>query len=395
MFLSVLALAAAAYSQDLKIDGEIKTGVLWDKYENQLDPLTNLNVTAGMGSKDDAGTGAGRFRVNVDYFNQDIRIGFKFRINWEKWQDGANGTEPVPQWPYAFGYGKFFDDQLTVSLGRLGASPWGTGGPEKWTELESIGSTGGMRFEYEPSFVPGLNVGFVLNGLNGSRELWTQPMTLFHILEETVVGVSYTHEYFHARAAFRFDSEADGSRGSGWVNGREGGELVYRVEERVIKNYLPDFRVWVMGYVRGIGTDRANIDADVDYLYTWNWLFLEYAPELLTAQIRLGYDAVTNNNTLYVKPSLYFNIFDRLIKAGASFEYKKDFGENLNDHPDASFRFIEVRPLLQFNFNPNAYAAFEYSFSRTWVQWSQAYKDSGVPPFVQEQWINIRIGLTF
>ena len=397
LFLIALAFANTAFSQGLKISGEMKTGLLWNKYENGLDELNNQNVTSTIGSKDDAGSGPGRFRINVDYFNSDINIGFKFRLNWQKWDDTTVNGEGVPPWTYAFGYGKFFNNQLTMSLGKLGASPWGTGGPEKWQEVESLGNTGGIRFEYEPSFIPGLNAGFVLNGFNGSREEWTKPIDLFLILAETVVGVSYTHDLFHARIAFRFDSEADSpGRGGGWINGKEGGELVYRLEERVIRNYLPGFSIWAMGNVKGIGVDQENIDAGVEYFSTWNWLFFEYAPDLFTAQLRLGYDAYPNIDVVYVKPSFYLNLFDKLIKVGASFEYQKDFGELTKvDHPDAAFRFIELKPLLQVNLSPNAYAALEYSFKQKWIQWSATYKDKDIKPLIQEQWINIRFCLTY
>jgi hypothetical protein len=402
ILLLTLALANTAFSQDLQVSGEIKTGILWSQYENGLDKLDANSVPVGIGSKDDAGNGPGRFRINVDYLNHDINVGFKFRINWERWDD--NNNQPVPGWAYAFGYGKFFDNQLTMSLGKLGASPWGTGGPEKYKELEAVSNTGGMRFEYEPAFLPGLNAGLVLNGFNGTREEWVKPMSLFHILEETVVGVSYTHDLFHARMAFRFDSEADGAgRGSGWINGKEGGELVYRLEERAIRNFLPGFSIWAMGWIKGIGTDKANVDAEVDWLSSWNWLFFEYVPDPFTAQIRLGYDAYTDKNVLYVKPSFYLYPMaffkpemSKLIKVGASFEFTKDFGNvTKDDHPDAVYREIELKPLLQVNLSPNAYAAFEYSFSREWVKWGQTYKDLGVLPLIQRQWINIRFGLTY
>jgi hypothetical protein len=402
MVVLALALANTVFSQDLQVSGEIKTGIIWSKYEDGFEKLNNVNVPVYIGSKDDAGDGPGRFRINVDYFNSDIHVGFKFRLNWERWD--LNDKQPVPQWSYAFGYGKFFNDQLTLSLGKLGASPWGTGGPEKYKELESLGNTGGMRFEYEPLFLPGLNIGFVLNGFNGTKEEWVKPMTLADILAETVIGISYTHDLFLVRAAFRFDSETDGAgRGSGWINGKEGGELVYRLEERAIKNFLPGFSIWAMGWIKGIGTDKENIDADVDWLASWNWLFFEYAPESFTAQIRLGYDAYNDKNVLYIKPSFYLfpmaffkPEMSKLIKVGASFEFFKDFGNVTNDdHPDAFYRQIEIKPLLQVNLSPNAYVAFEYSFNREWVKWSKSHKDDNVLPIVQEQWINIRFGLFF
>jgi hypothetical protein len=389
-FLLVSALCAAVvFAQEFKVNGEVKTGILWNKFENQLD-LPNEMTEAG--SKDDAGSGAGRFRLNAEYFNPNINIGFKFRINWENWQDKSPSGQPYPGWPYAFGYAKLFDNQLTMSLGKLGASPWGTGGPEMWKELEAVDITGGMRFEYEPFYVPGLNVGFVLNGLNSATDVWNtpaDPITFFHILAETVVGVSYTHDYFHVRTAVRFDSEVDGVRGR--ADGKQGADLVYRMEERILTTLLSGFKIWAMGYMYGIGASEGN-KADFS---TWNWLFAEYAPDLFIAQIRFGYDAVPDLNTLYIKPSFYLTPFNKLIKVGASFEYKKDFG-NLDDYKASAFRQIEVRPLAQVNISPNAYVAFEYSFRREYVKYvGTDYQVRGLEPLIQNQWINLRFGVTF
>jgi hypothetical protein len=158
-----------------------------------------------------------------------------------------------------------------------------------------------------------------------------------------------------------------------------------------------------MGYVQGVGVDQANIDAGADYLDTWNWLFFKYEPDYFTAEIRLGYEATTNREVVFIKPSFYlfplaFFAFENshLVKAGASFEWRKDFGDlNEMDHPDAAYRFIEIKPLLQINLSPNAYAAFEYSFKRQWVQWSETYKRADKLPLIQEQWINIRFGLFY
>jgi hypothetical protein len=379
--------AAAVFAQDFTINGEVKTGIVQTKYENQLDdPYTNTTA----GHKDDAGAGPGRFRINAEYFNQNINVGFKFRVNWEYWN--LSDREPVPAWSYAFGFAKFFDQQVTMSLGRLGASPWGTGGPEAWKELEAIGTTAGIRFEVEPHAVPGLNVGLVLNGLNTGTDVWNtpkEPITFWHILQETVVGASYTHEWFHARMALRFDSEVDGNRGR--PDGKQGAELVYRLEERILTTLLPDFKVWAMGYIYGIGASEGNKE---DFS-TWNWLFAEYAPSLFTAQIRFGYDAVPDLNTLYIKPSFYFKLFDNLIKVGASFEYKKDFG-NLGDYKDSFYRKIELKPLIQVNVNSNTYIAFEYSFSREYVKYiGTDYEVMGLEPLTQTQWMNLRVGVTF
>jgi len=387
--LLVLALfATAVFAQEFTVTGEMKTGILWTKYEDQLN---NPKEDTIPGSKDDAGTGPGRFRMNTDFFLPDLNVGFKFRINWENWNlSGDIGQAPA--WSYAFGYAKFLDRQVTMSFGRLGDSPWGTGGPEMWQELESVANTGGIRFEVEPHAVPGLNVGFVLNGFNGTREAWGQKaVPLYQYLAESVVGASYTSEWFLARAAIRFDSPVDNSS-SRDTDGYDGEEVVYRVEEYMLNRYVPGLQLWAMGYIYGIGASKDNRA----FFKTQNWLYAQYNPELFTAQVRFGLDAVQNMNTLHIKPSFYFKFFNNLLQAGASFEYTRYFFSVDNTYKNSWYHIIELRPLVQVNISSNIYAALEYSFMRQYQSYyGTAYETGGLEPIVQSQWFNIRVGISF
>ena len=374
--LLVAAVSAVVIAQEIKVSGEAKTGILDTITEDKINPRKELT---NAGSKDDAGSGAGRFRLNVEYLNNNL--GFKFRINWEDW------AAKQPEWPYAFGYGNFFNDQLTVSIGKLGASPWGSGGPEMWKELEAIGTTGGMRLEYKPSYVPGLNIGFVINGFNKETDEWpsTDPITFLHVLEESVIGASYTHDLFMARAAFRLDSEVDSIRGGT----NEGAEMLYRVEEYILKQYIPSFKIWALGYYFGIGGEEKE-----DYL-TNNWLFFEYAPEWFTAQLRFGLDAISNRNVFHVRPNLFVKLFNNLINAGGQFLYAQDFGEG-KMFEGSPYYYIEIEPRVQINFAANAYAAFAYNWRREYVAFTQDHKDRGIiDPIKQTQWINLRFGIYF
>jgi len=377
------------YIGDFEISGEVKTGVVWSRYEDQIDELVERTEP---GSKDDAGVGPGRFRINVGYFNRNINVGFKFRINWENW---TSNLEPSPSWNYAFGYAEFLDKQLTLSLGRLGDSPWGTGGPEMWVELESGMNIAGIRLEIEPKAVPGLNVGFVLNGFDGMREPWgRKPIPLYEYLAESVIGASYTYktykEWFHVRTALRLDSQVDGKDRDN--DGIDGVDLIYRVDEYALDKFAPGLKFWVMGYIYSIGASENN----KIYFKTVNWLFGEYVHNLFTTQIRFGLDATSNMNTMYIKPSFYFTPWDNLIMVGASFEYTKFFFLAESNYKDSPYHIIEVKPLLQFNINPNAYAAFEYSFKREYQNYyGTPYESLGLEPIIQTQYINIRVGVKF
>jgi len=330
----------------------------------------------------------------MDYLNADSNLGFKLRIQWQSWTgtwvEDAGEMRAVPDsWPYAFGYGNFFDDQITLAIGKLGSSPWGTGGPEMWKELEVTNINPGMRVEFKPEFVPGLNAGFVLNNFNGDKDQgWSsdKPLSLLNILNESVIGVSYTHDYFLVRMAYRFDDQVDAIQGNKYTVGgvEESGQgednFIYRIEERVLKNYVPGLQIWAMGDLFGLSAKNEDIQ------WFRNWLFIQYAPDLFTSQIRVGYDYINNRSDFYVKPSFYWNFFDKLLSIGASFAYCQDFGTG-KIYEGSPYRYIEVEPKIQLNFS-SSYIAFAYNFRQ---EYFHPLKDlKGKDPLRQTQWMNLR-----
>jgi len=374
--LFIALLPVSAFAEKFTVSGEVKTGVFWQKVETTLDdPKIDLKMHS---QGDDAGNYEGRFRLNVEYVNSSGTLGFKTRIQWEDWQN----EKQIPEvWPYAFGYGNFFNNQLTVSIGKLGSSPWGTGGPEMWKELE-MGRSGGARIEFKPAFIPEkygkLNIGFVLNGPEAYTDAgFTRDPTIWDLLLESVIGVSYIHEYFLVRFAYRLDSEMDiRNRGT---SGVEGGQLIYRVEEHALEKLLPGLKIWALGFVDGVGAE------DISFLEHKHWVFAEYAPEKFTAQIRLGLEGSADRNLIFIKPVFYYKLFN-LIEVGALFGYGQDFGAKI--YPDSPYSYLEFEPKIQVNFAPGAYVAFVYN-------WKLEYAFRDPPPFKQTQWMNLRLGIYF
>jgi hypothetical protein len=373
-----MAIPAFAFSQGLTLSGEAKTGVFWQKVEDSISkPVIKVNMHS---QGDDAGNFEGRFRLNLDYVNEAGTMGFKTRIQWEDWQN----EKQIPEvWPYAFGYGNFFENQLTVSVGKLGGSPWGTGGPEMWKELEA-GRSGGIRFEYKPAFIPEqfgkVNVGFVFNGPDAYTDAgFTRDPTLFDILQESVIGLAYTHDLFMVRFAYRLDGEMDMRlRGS---EGKEGDDIVYRAEERILKNFLPGLSVWALGFIQGVGASKE------DFVEHKNWLFVQYAPENFTAQIRFGFEGSADRSEIFARPNFYYKLFNGLVEAGALFGIAQDFG-NGKGYKDSPYSYLEFEPKVQINFAPGAYAAFVYN-------WKMEYAYKTPPPLRQTQWVNLRVGFYF
>jgi hypothetical protein len=368
--------AGIAFAQDLSLSGEVKTGVFWKKSQDEGKPS---DTKVDLHSKDDAGGEGdqGRYRLNLDYDNGN-GFGMKARLQWQNWKEDA------PKWPYAFGYGNFFDDQMTVAIGKLGASPWGTLGPEKWKELETAAG-GGMRIEWKPKFIPAeagaLNLGFVLNWFDGPMEAsGNDPISLADLLQESVIGVSYTHDLFMVRFAWRLDSDKDrGLRGTEEY-GAEGMKMIYRLEERAIRNSLPGFSIWALGVYEGIGA------GDIMFTSFENWLFVEYAPEVFTAQVRLGFDVIETRKVVHVKPSFYWHFFKKLLSAGASFWYGQDFGAG-KVFEGSPYLYMEVEPKIQLNFS-SSYIAFAYNFRREYIL--PYLETRGADPIRQTQWMNLR-----
>jgi len=381
LLLAASLLPACAFAQGLTLGGEVKTGVFWQQVEEpDKDPVIQIRMHS---QNDDAGDYQGRFRLNMDYLNDAGMMGFKIRIQWQNWGKDDNGFTIPENWPYAFGYGNFFNNQLTMSIGKLGGSPWGTGGPEMWKELEAIGKSGGVRFEWKPAFIPEtygkVNMGFVLNGPEGYTDAgFTRDPTIFDFLLESVFGISYTHDYFMVRFAYRLDSEQDiRNRGT---SGREGDDIVYRVEERALQKFLPGLQIWALGFIQGVGAD------DVTFVEHKNWLFIQYEPPTFTAQLRLGYEGSADRNKFFIKPNFYYRFIDGLIDVGALFGFSQDFGNKI--YPGSPFSELEIQPRLKINFAPGAYTAFEYYYKLEY-----AYRTD--PPYKLTQWMCLRFGLYF
>jgi hypothetical protein len=355
--------------EGLAISGEIKTGLFW--YEKQVGDGPATSEGYIHNSEDDSKSelllnppnkSQGRFRLNLQY-ERGI-IGMKTRFQQTEWRDTS-----VPKWDYAFAYGNFIDNQLKVSIGKLGDSPWATGGPEMWKELDT---RIGIRFELLPGIIPGLNIGFVLNDMNGQPTQGVSTQTIASTLQESVLGISYGNDYVLARVAYRLDSPDD------W---EAGDEVIYRLEERIIQQHLTGFQIWANGYWQGLRTSKKE---DIDGT---NWLYVQYAPEWFTAQIRFGLDVVEKHQTFYVRPSFYYNLFDKLISIGVAFEYAQDFGDG-KIYQDSKFLRWYVEPQIRVNLNENAYISLLY-------QNRNQYTEIGTDALTKVQMVNLRAVYTF
>ena len=371
--------AGLTYAQEMEFSGEVKTGMYWEQL--QVKGMERDRSKTRMHNNDDAGENQGRFRLNMHLTNDNI--GIKSRFQQTMWSSASSIL-----WEYAFAYGNFFDEQIKLVAGKLGESPWSAGGPDIWQELDN---QVGIRTEYKPNYVPGLNIGFVLNGWNNSEYHRDRDDIWGDILRETVLGVAYTHEYFHGRFSYRFDGDVDTGAGPMGDN-QEGMELMWRLEERILKDYVDGFSIWANGWFRGLGGSMDNV-------FFRNWMYVQWAPEAFIAQLRLGLDnnqrkdsstqEILKRNVFKARLSFYYNVLP-ILAIGAAGNIEEEFGDG-KVIKDAPYRSIGVEPQIRLNLANGTYVAFVYSFTHEY----QLHPVTGESTTGTMHWMNLRTVFTF
>ncbi|MDR0720051.1 MAG: hypothetical protein LBF78_10485 [Treponema sp.] len=353
--LVITAVSRASFAQEFNFSGEIKTGVYWESRKTgDADPKQLME----LGNTDDAGgfspatgfTGIpGRFRLNLE-FKPVSTIGFKVRF------EDSTFTGRTVAWSYSYAYGNFLEDQLKISAGKLGDSPWATGGPELNTSVdESFGNSfAGVRTEYKPFFAPGLDAGFSLNPVSHMVDRTRYDVDFGMFMRETVLGIGYTHELFVVRFAWRLDGPDKDN-----VQGEDGHTMVYRVEEKILKNHVPGLSVWANGRNTGL------VNGDGSYKNYTNWLYIGFEEYGFNAQLRTGLEVANLQKGEYykklltIKPLVFYSITP-MISAGFTFTFAKDFGAL----SQVDYDNMTIEPQVKVTFNPNAYAAFVYGFQQ-------------------------------
>ena len=390
---------------EITISGEFKSGVFWydrTQYASNkeyghaeggfLHNSEDTDWTKGTTDYNSFKEQPGRFRLNFQVDNGNI--GTKFRF--EAASTDISAAKPLVKLSYAFAYGYFWERQIKISAGKMGDSPWGTGGPEMWRELDT---RIGLRFEFIPSFIPfiepgQLNFGFVLNDLDSGRDSVIQATNgsrgvyFYDIMRETVIGLSYHNDWFLLRSSYRLDSEADGGQGE---------TLIYRVEERALQQFVPGLQIFANGFIEGLNIpltpeEEAQGTEAKDKISTTNWLYIQYAPELFTSQLRMGLSSYSpDEGQYYIRASFYYNLFDNRVSVGPAFDYAQDYGDNKKG--DNYLRWY-IEPMIRFNFASGSYVSLAYRYQDDVETWNPTSGDNTTLKTITN-WINLRVVLTF
>jgi len=395
----VLAAAGALSAQDVTMSGELRTGL----YMEEETIGNNDSVAKGGMTNNDGDSGSAEGRLRLDLSSSYGNVGLRVRFQIESLPVGSIR----PSWNYAYAYGHLFNEQLTISAGLLGDSPWGAGGPKLRSDPESreyiayndlsgdsyVAAEGlvGIRFEYKPAFVPGLNIGFVLNQPD-QVAIDTKEQTFGDVLGESVIGVSYQHEYFSVRVGYRFDSKADAyaKDSQKWD---EGGRLTYRLEERVLDKLVEGMKVWLNGDYYGIGCEMQDIPKMVNNEqkivklgsgeYFINWLYWLWDTDNFTARFYAGlgiYKSYNNGlfkprerqeyQSLELLPAFYYKFFDNLLQVGLGLGFGVEFGPG-KTYKNSPYQYISIEPQIRLNIGRGAHVAAVYTYTDKYAWWNK------------------------
>ena len=379
--LMLVLVSSLVFSLDFTFSGEVKTGFYTEQTKDQSGTQSKNKIHNNDG---DSGREA-RIRLNLnmetEYFGMRTRY---TQFNFEAENNFL--TE------FIYAYADLYDKQFRICAGMLGESPWGAGGPDLWAEVDD---QLGMRFEWKPNFVPGLNLGVVLNTFNAKGMQPNKPALKFtDILLDSVLGIAYENDFFAFRFAYRMDTPAD------WAfQGDEGSAFVYRLEERILSRWLPGFQIFLNGQYYGIG---AIISERQDWV---NWVYIQYNHNSLSAYFyirhyenmkieRIKSDDGEGNieyfkfresegSTLRFKTGFLYKLFDDLLSIGTGLGMEIGIG-NTKINPASFYNFWWVEPQVRFNFNSNAYVALVYSFQDGYNKQIDVFKST-------TNWLNIRL----
>ena len=384
LFIAVLLIAGFAYGFELEISGEIRSGIMWDYYQQwdfsegawEEERVSLARIHINDGSSDFQGL----FRMNMNISHGNVGAMIRF----EQTHFASGG---FPHWAHAFGYGTFFEDAVRVSVGQLGLSPWGRVriGPR---QIENaIDHYFGIRTEISPFAVPGLTFGFVLNSWDQRFDAVDDQRSLGDMLMESVIGVTFTNDFFYGRLAWRLDGQADGIPEMDIDLGRmvffqEGHQMMYHLEARRIP-HVPDFSLWATGWFRGI------VGAERDYFRVFqNWLYAEFTPEAFRATLGLGLETRGNSNNFFTASAgFHYNVLP-FLRVGSNFIYTVNFGENRMER-DVPFYFISIEPEIRVNISPAVFFALVYGYFNGHVLENEALH------LRRGHWVNLRAVITF
>ncbi|GHT52817.1 hypothetical protein FACS1894106_2330 [Spirochaetia bacterium] len=372
-FIVLSLVSFAVYAEDgLTFGGEVKTGLNITGQSGGGQPKKDAIMRVKNTDDASQGEGPGRVRANFTYTKGIIQFKWRFEVdaNADTFTPNINDTVK-----FIYATGDFFDNQLHLSIGKLGGeNPFETGGDEIWTNVNEDGSSG-IKAEWKPKFLPGLDLGILFPAATNSKA-----PNIGQYLSETSLLARYNADILDLRLGFQFDGDGDGESAKntdGTINHdletESGAKLVYRLDPK-LSRIVPGFQVWANGVFNGLPVFVDGVPESK--LNTQNWLYIKYASGNLTnAQLRLGFETRGKNPvdnsvvpmTLNIRPRFGYKILDWMevqvaVNAALNLKFEEDYKVAGLYEPSA-FDSLYIEPKLVFNLGGGATIAPLYGLT--------------------------------
>jgi hypothetical protein len=212
----------------LNIRGMVLTGI-WARSRSQEG--TDADGNWGIGAINPVWE-ENRFDLYLDY--SFLNYGAFLTMRYQAWAPNQFDDDKFPDIRYAFVYGKFLEDKIKASMGKLTdeiyAMPetrlWKTEGPSpfSFTEDSKDDEHLSLRVEFKP--IPQLDIGFQYffvrpDGVGEWDKYWKEDFAKSGVWKEIGFAAQWQSDLFNAMAGVRFDSSGDP------LNSKEGYTYLY------------------------------------------------------------------------------------------------------------------------------------------------------------------------
>ena len=373
----VTVISAAIYSQELKFDGYINSG-LGFVFNDNKDEDFSLKAF-GV----DAEQNGYRFRLNGSYTNEAKTAGVKFRFQSQTRLDQVGYLSL----PYALGWVSFLDNMFTLNGGIIEDSTWSTG--DFWLASDSVSDFAGLGALLKIVPIDDLALGFSAQtngraGGSGNNALarrtdveFRDPVVLWDA--RYTIHAAYTmKDVFRAGLSYRTEAEKIGTGTSSKMYG--------------------EFRfLGVKDLTAVIAASLDNMGEDFD---TTGNIILSETFAYKIDSVNLGLNAVQflyNRKTDY-NPGMFFNLWgsyalDNIVPrldlvyfmggrsnlaTSAMTWHRKGFTNAAVEKADEKdVSVISVRPSVKFNLDSKTHIEIGDMINYDFGNYDGAYKDSG------------------
>ena len=341
------------------VSGEMRTGLGLVKNgdENLMMSIRNTDVDqegSDVQSNDNfggnAGTGRmpttplaspGRIVLNLNY----TKGPFQFRTRLRTMGINNTSTDSFTEsdldqlFVHYYMMINLLSNQIRVSAGKIGddTAVWNSMGPQMKAHPET---THGIKFEYRPSFIRGLNVGFVAPARFLSAEDY---------LTEMYWGARFNRpNLIDIRTGILLDGKGDDAD-----NDQAGATAVYRINPMFLSRYVKGFSLWMNGRFRGIPTVEGTPNR---YFRTEHWLYTQYASgSINVAGLHTGIETwgKADYSESWNGPNAHYKTFCLYLKPVFGYDFNSTYNIYAHVQADLNLGYDLTTAGTKMDFLPN------------------------------------------